>query len=107
MQSRAVNSASKLAYAPKLKRSMDMKRNLWVTFILSAAMLAGCSKVGERTDAQIQSDVQSKISADNNVPDKQLNISAAGGVVTLSGNVSSDAARNAAGNDAGQIAGVK
>lgn len=84
-----------------------MKRNLWVFFVSLAVLMAGCSKVGERTDAQIQADVQSKISADNSVPDKQLTVATSGGIVTLSGNVSSDAARNAAASDAGQIAGVK
>jgi hypothetical protein len=63
--------------------------------------------VGDRTDAQVASDVTDKIKADNNVPDKQLTIAANSGTVTLSGNVSSDAARNAAASDAGQVAGVK
>jgi BON domain len=84
-----------------------MKRNLWVVLISMALLATGCSRVGERTDAQIQSDVQSKISADSNVPDKQLSITTSGGIVTLAGNVSSDAARTAAASDAGQIAGVK
>src|SRR5262249_26579384 len=44
---------------------------------------------------------------DNNIPDKQLNINANNGVVTLTGTVSSDAARNAAANDAAQVEGVK
>ncbi|HZD93421.1 MAG TPA: BON domain-containing protein, partial [Candidatus Sulfotelmatobacter sp.] len=84
-----------------------MKRNFWVVLVSLALFAVGCSRVGSRPDTEIASDVQSRINGDNNVPDKQLTINANNGVVTLSGNVSSDAARNAAGSDAGQIAGVK
>ena len=40
--------------------------------------------------------MQNKINRDSNIPDKQLNINANNGVVTLTGTVASDAARNAA-----------
>ena len=84
-----------------------MKRNLWVVLVSLGLFAVGCSRVSDPTDAQVASGVKDKINADSNVPDKQLNVNANGGTVTLSGNVSSDAARNAAGSDAGQIAGVK
>jgi hypothetical protein len=84
-----------------------MKRNLWVVLVSLALFAVGCSRMGSRTDAQVASDVQSKISSDASVPDKQLTINANNGVVTLSGNVSSDAARNAAASDAAQVSGVK
>ena len=83
-----------------------MKRNLSVVLI-AMALLAGCSRVGSRPDAQVASDVQNKINGDSSIPDKQLNINANNGVVTLTGTVASDAARNAAANDAAQIEGVK
>ena len=83
-----------------------MKKNFWVVLISLALLAAGCSK-GSHSDAQIASDVQNKINGDSNIPDKQLEINANGGIVTLNGNVSSDAARNAAANDAAQVAGVK
>jgi len=67
----------------------------------------GCSRIGTRPDAQVASDVQNKINGDSNIPDKQLNINANNGVVTLTGTVASDAARNAAANDAAQVEGVK
>jgi hypothetical protein len=86
---------------------MFMKRNLWLVLVSLAVLAVGCSRVGDRTDAQVASDVTDKIKADNSVPDKQLTIAANSGTVTLSGNVSSDAARNAAASDAGQVAGVK
>ncbi|MGB9122182.1 MAG: BON domain-containing protein [Candidatus Angelobacter sp.] len=83
-----------------------MKRNLSVVLI-AMALLAGCSRIGSRTDAQVASDVQNKINGDGSIPDKQLNINANNGTVTLTGTVASDAARNAAANDAAQIEGVK
>ena len=84
-----------------------MKRNLGVVLVSLALLAAGCSRLGSRTDAQVASDVQNKINGDSNIPDKQLNINANNGTVTLTGNVSSDAARNAAANDAAQVDGVK
>jgi hypothetical protein len=85
---------------------MVMKRNLSVVLI-AMALLAGCSRVSSRPDAQVASDVQNKINGDSSIPDKQLNINANNGVVTLTGTVASDAARNAAANDAAQVEGVK
>jgi BON domain len=86
---------------------MVMKRNLGVVLVSLALLAAGCSRLGSRTDAQVASDVQNKINGDSNIPDKQLNINANNGTVTLTGNVSTDAARNAAANDAAQVEGVK
>src|SRR5689334_11752222 len=86
---------------------MVMKRNLWVVLVSLAMLAVGCSRIGTRPDAQVASDVQNKINGDSNIPDKQLNINANNGVVTLTGTVASDAARNAAANDAAQVEGVK
>lgn len=80
-----------------------MKRYLGLVLIFMALLAAGCA----RTDQQVAADVQKKIGADNNIPDKQVTVSSTGGVVTLSGTVSSDGARNAAANDAAQVNGVK
>jgi hypothetical protein len=91
---------------PNLEEFMVMKRNLSVVLI-AMALLAGCSRVGSRPDAQVASDVQNKINGDSSIPDKQLNINANNGVITLTGTVASDAARNAAANDAAQVEGVK
>jgi hypothetical protein len=84
-----------------------MKRYLSVVLVSLALFAAGCSRLGGHTDTQVASDVQNKITGDSNVPDKQLSVSASNGVVTLSGNVSSDGARLAAANDAAQVAGVR
>jgi hypothetical protein len=86
---------------------MIMKRNLWVVLVSLALLAVGCSRIGTRPDAQVASDVQNKINGDSNIPDKQLNINANNGVVTLTGTVASDSARNAAANDAAQVEGVK
>jgi hypothetical protein len=86
---------------------MVMKRNLSVVLIAMALLAASCSRIGSRTDAQVASDVQNKINGDSSIPDKQLNINANNGVITLTGTVASDAARNAAANDAAQSEGVK
>jgi hypothetical protein len=83
-----------------------MKRNFWVVLVALALFAVGCSR-GSHSDAQIASDVQNKINGDSNIPDKQLDINSNSGIVTLNGTVSSDAARNAAANDAAQVSGVK
>ena len=85
-----------------------MRRHLWVVLLSLALVSVGCrSGFGGRSDSQIAGDVQNKINTDNSVPDKQITINSNNGTVTLSGNVSSDMARNAAANDAGQVEGVK
>src|SRR5436309_3880422 len=88
-----------------------MRTHLWVVLLSLTLVSVGCrggfGGFGARSDSQIAADVQSKINTDNNVPDKQVTINSNNGVVTLSGNVSSDMARNAAANDAGQVSGVK
>src|ERR1051326_8098436 len=85
-----------------------MKKSNLLVVVISLVMIAvGCSRVGSRSDAQVASDVQNKINGDSSVPDKQLTINANNGTVTLSGTVSSEAAREAASNDAAQVDGVK
>ncbi|HST77044.1 MAG TPA: BON domain-containing protein [Verrucomicrobiae bacterium] len=85
-----------------------MRRYLGLTLASLVLLVAGCNHTpAARTDAQIASDVQNKINSDNNLPDKQVTINANNGVVTLTGNVSSDQARNATATDAAQVEGVK
>jgi hypothetical protein len=78
---------------------------LALTLMMGA--FAGCSKTPTRTDAQIASDVQSKFYADPAIESRQIQVQAAGGVVTLSGNVGSDSERAAAASDAAVVAGVR
>ena len=53
------------------------------------------------------SDVQNKIYGDPGIQSRQISVQAAAGVVTLSGDVTSDVERNAAANDAAAIDGVR
>lgn len=82
-----------------------MIRYFSVILVGLSLLAAGCSH--GRTDAQLAADVQNKINSDTSFPDKGLQVSADHGVVTLAGQVSSDAARAAAASDAAQIEGVK
>src|SRR6266849_1028810 len=78
--------------------------------IVLMALLSGCDRfasLGTRSDVQVASDVQSKINADANIPNKQISVTSDHGVVTLSGSANSDLERTAAANDAGQVQGVK
>ncbi|HTC93056.1 MAG TPA: BON domain-containing protein [Terriglobales bacterium] len=75
----------------------------FMSAIVLLTVLMGCG----HSDTQIASDVQGKINGDSNVTNKQIGVTADHGVVTLSGNASSDMERTAAGNDAGQVQGVK
>src|SRR5438105_8845559 len=97
-----------------LRKNMKTKNlAVWTfTTVLAFTLAVGCSKyqnqsAGTRSDVQVASDVQGKINADNNLPNKQITVNANNGVVTLSGNVGSDTERITAGNDAAQIDGVK
>ncbi len=78
-----------------------------VVLTLMLGVFAGCSKAPARTNAQITSDVQSKFYADPAIESRQIQVQAAGGVVTLSGNVASESERAAAASDAAMVAGVR
>jgi hypothetical protein len=78
---------------------------LMLTLILG--IFVGCSKKPARTDAQIASDVQSKFYGDPVIESPQIEVQAASGVVTLSGDVTSDTERAAAANDAAAVDGVR
>ncbi len=65
----------------------------------------GCTKAPN--DAQIASDVQTKMSADSGLAGKQLGVQASNGAVTLSGNVDNEVQRDAAAHYAASVPGVK
>jgi hypothetical protein len=82
--------------------------NSMVILITAAAFFsAACNKSQTRTNAQVASDIQSKLNADQSVRNKQIAVLAASGVVTLSGTVASDAERSAVANDAASVNGVR
>ena len=82
-----------------------------VALLLMAASLAtvGCKKqqIAPRTDQQIASDIQAKIQGESALSGQNIQVSVANGVATLSGAAADDASRALAGNDSGQVAGVK
>jgi len=85
---------------------------LTLALLLVMAALSGCSKSanvasGERTDAQVAGDVQTRISSDPSLSGRQISINADKGVVTLSGTVNSDAEMTSALDDAQHAQGVK
>lgn len=71
------------------------------------AFAAGCNRAATKTDAQIASDVQARINADANLPNKAITVNANNGTVTLSGTVATEAERMTAANDASSVEGVK
>jgi hypothetical protein len=74
-------------------------------FLVMLLAVAGCDRA--RSDAQIAQEIQQKIQADPNLPNKQITVNANNGVVTLSGNVGSEMERLSAANDASQVEGVR
>jgi hypothetical protein len=84
---------------------MNARRVYIVAALLLVLAIAGCNRA--HNDAQIAGDVVTRINSDANVPTKQITVTSNDGVVTLAGNVTSDAERNAAANDAAHVAGVK
>lgn len=87
---------------------MKTKMSLQLSAVMLALVLGvavGCSKAP--TDAQITSDVQSKLSADSGLQGKQIAVQTADGNVTLSGSVENEGQREAAARYASSAAGVK
>ena len=89
-----------------------MQKPIQLTTFLLAGMLlavAGCktSQKMARTDQQMESDIQSKLAAENTLQGKDIGVAVAGGVATLNGTVDNDDMRALAGTDAGSVAGVR
>lgn len=86
-----------------MKISSALMSSLLLTIILG--MGVGCARKPD--DAKISTEIQSKFSQDSGLSTKQLTVQADNGVVTLAGTVDNDAQREAAGRQAGSVAGVK
>jgi hypothetical protein len=87
---------------------MKAKISLYVTAITLVAILTvgvGCTKAPN--DAQLTSDIQTKLASDSGLQGKQLGVKAEGGTVTLTGTVDNDAQREAAARYASSEPGVK
>ena len=72
---------------------------------LVLALAVACTKAPN--DAQVTSDIQSKLGADSGLQNKQLTVQSDKGTVTLSGTVDNDAQREAAAKYAASAPGVK
>ena len=73
---------------------MTAKLSLYVTAIMLVAILTvgvGCTKAPN--DAQLASDIQTKLASDSGLQGKQLGVKAEAGTVTLTGTVDSGDAR--------------
>lgn len=86
---------------------MKARIAVFVTCIVLLTVLGtvGCNKAPN--DAQITSEVQSKLSADSGLQGKGLNVQTSEGVVTLSGSVDNENEREAAARYASGIQGVR
>jgi hypothetical protein len=76
-----------------------------MSLVMILILSVGCSH--NRTDAEIATEVQTKINADLNMGTNQIKVASNNGVVTLSGTVDGDFQRTAAQNDAAQVRSVK
>ncbi len=72
---------------------------------LALVVAVACTKAPN--DAQVTSDIQSKLAADSGLQNKQLTVQSDKGTVTLSGTVDNDAQREAAAKYAAAVPGVK
>jgi len=84
---------------------MKSRYTIFVAMVFVLGLTLACTRAVN--DAQIASQVQSKIATDGNIQNKQIGVQSANGVVTLSGTVANELERAAAANDATQVAGVK
>jgi hypothetical protein len=78
-----------------------------VVLAIGLLIFAGCNNTNQRSDAQVASDVQSRIYSDAAIQSRDITVQANNGIVTLGGKVNNDAERGAAANDAATITGVK
>jgi hypothetical protein len=74
---------------------------------LALALAIGVACTKAPNDAQVTSDIQSKLAADSGLQNKQITVQSDKGTVTLSGTVENDAQREAAAKYAASEAGVK
>src|SRR5229473_3627862 len=87
---------------------MKTLSSLFLQTTLLVAVLGlgvGCAK--PPNDAQVTTEIQTKLGADSGLQNKQLTVQAANGTVTLSGTVDNDAEREAAARYAASAPGVK
>ena len=84
-----------------------MRIHSWIALIALVLTLVGCNRPKAQTDAQIARQVQSSLRSDTTISSPAIEVQAEQGIVTLSGEVTSDAERALAGIDAAKVTGVK
>ena len=91
---------------------VSRKANVWragaavLALVLLAA--AGCkNQPAARTDQQITTDVQAKISGEGALNGQNIQVTVQNGVATLNGTVTDEASRALAANDSGTVGGVR
>ena len=98
----------------KKKKNRLLPVAAMLTIILGLSV--GCKKQAEnpatptaaaRTDDQITSDIQAKLTAEAALNGQNIQVTVQNGIATLSGAVPNDASRALAGNDSGSVDGVK
>lgn len=88
--------------------SVSMLRVLSITLASCLTATVGCkSKAPVQDDAALSAAVQSRLQSDPGLTGEGVQASVQSGVATLSGKVSSEAARSLAANDVAEVAGVR
>ena len=75
--------------------------------LVSSFGLAGCNQTPVRSDAQVAAEIHGKLQSDGRISSRNVEVQADHGVVTLTGNVSSDDERATVATDAATVASVK
>lgn len=86
---------------------MKISRQSLYSFVVGMILLAGVGCMKKLDDAKMSSQIQSRFSQDSGLASKQLTVQANNGVVTLTGTVDNAAQRDAAGQQAATVPGVK
>src|SRR5260370_42489810 len=101
--------ASKLEETPlsgvKVMKSISSLLLRSALLVVALGLGTGCAK--PPNDAQVTSEIQTRLAADSGLQNKPLTVQAANAPVTLSGTVDNDAEREAAARYAASAPGVK
>ncbi|MBS1814036.1 MAG: BON domain-containing protein [Acidobacteria bacterium] len=84
----------------------SLRNGALATSLIIMLVFAGC-KGKTADDATLTTDIQQKLASDSALQNESIQVSVNGGVATLNGRVSNDAARSLASNDAAGVKDVK
>jgi len=93
--------------SPNRTRPMISALLLSALLVASTVTLAACNNTPPRADAEINREIQTRVSSDQALQSRQIEVETANGVVTLSGMVPSEAQRRVAAADAASVEGVR